>query len=220
MTELPFKNGKIKVAVVTGNHVFDVPQFIDLFRSMDSIDFYIQDIENYSADMSDAKRYYDVTVFYNLHGKPPDQRSNTMLERLGETDQGIFLLHHGILSYREWHIWAAISGITDRKFTYHPGELIRTEIADPDHPITRGLEPWEMLDETYKMDSVDPDGTSHILLKTIHPKSLSSIAWTRQYRNAPVFCYASGHGQDTYVDPNFRTVVERGIQWLASQRAA
>lgn len=218
LTHPSIKDGKIKLAVVTGNHVFDVPEFIDLFRSMDSVDAYIQDIENYAADMSDVRRHYDVTLFYNLHGKPPDQRSNTMLERLGETDQGIFLLHHGILSFREWHIWAAVTGITDRRFTYHPGETIRTEIADPGHPVNRGLQPWEMLDETYAMAGVDDDGSSHVILTTTHPKSLPTIAWTRRYRNAPVFCYASGHGSDTYGNRNFRTVVERGIGWLAGQR--
>ena len=29
-------DSKIKVAVITGNHVFDVPEFIELWRSMPS----------------------------------------------------------------------------------------------------------------------------------------------------------------------------------------
>lgn len=210
-------DGRIKVAVVTGNHVFDVPEFIELFRSMQSIDFYMQDLENYAADMSDVRKHYDVTLFYNMHGKAPDQRSSSVLERLGETDQGIFVLHHGNLGFREWHIWSAIVGITDRAFTYHPGETIRSEIADPDHPIVRGLADWDMQDETYRMNSVD-DESSHVILRTSHPKSLKTLAWTRKYRNAPVFCYASGHGAATYTNPNFKTVVERGIAWLAGQR--
>lgn len=219
MTHPSKKDGKIKVAVVTGNHVFDVPEFIELFRSMKSIDFYLQDLQNYAADMSDARRHYDVTLFYNMHFEFPDQASRRVLERLGETDQGLFLLHHGILGWRDWHIWAAVTGIEDRKFTYHPGELVRTEIADPDHPIVKGLKPWTMPDETYRMNGADTDPDNHVVLRTDHPKSLSTLAWTRKYRNAPVFCYASGHGTDTYADPNFRAVVERGIKWLAENRA-
>jgi type 1 glutamine amidotransferase len=178
----------------------------------------MQDLQNYAADMSDVRRHYDVTLFYNMHGTAPDQRSGTVIERLGETDQGIFVLHHGILGLREWHIWSAVTGIEDRKFTYHPGETIRTEIADPGHPISAGLQPWEMLDETYRMNGAD-DPSNHVILTTSHPKSLTTLAWTRKYRNAPVFCYASGHGTDTYANQNFRTVVERGIGWLADQRA-
>lgn len=211
------KDGKIKVAVVTGNHVFDVPEFVELFRSMDSIDCYIQDLPNYAADMSNVRKDYDVTLFYCMYGTAPDQRSGTVIERLGETDQGIFVLHHGILGFRDWHIWSAVTGIEDRKFTYHPGETICTEITDPAHPITAGLEPWDMLDETYKMNGAT-DPSNHVILSANHPKSLSTLAWTRKYRNALVFCYASGHGTDTYADPNFRKVVERGIHWLAGQR--
>ena len=217
MSHPSLKDGKIKVAVVTGNHVFDVPEFVELFRSMDSIDFYLQDLPNYAADMSNVRKDYDVTLFYCMYGTAPDQRSGTVIERLGETDQGIFVLHHGILGFRDWHIWSAVTGIDDRKFTYHPGETIRTEITDLAHPIAAGLDPWEMQDETYRMNgAVDP--SNHVILSANHPKSLSTLAWTRKYRNAPVFCYASGHGTDTYADANFRTVVERGIGWLDGQR--
>lgn len=217
MTHPSVKDGKVKVAVVTGNHVFDVPEFVELFRSIDGIDFYLQDLPNYAADMSDARRHYDVTLFYCMYGTAPDQRSGTVIERLGETDQGIFVLHHGILGFRDWHIWNAVTGIEDRKFTYHPGEVIRTEITDPTHPIAAGLQPWDMLDETYKMNgAVDP--SNHVILSAMHPKSLTTLAWTRKYRNAPVFCYASGHGTDTYADPNFRRVLAQGIHWLAAQR--
>lgn len=217
MSHPNIKDGKIKVAVITGNHVFDVPEFVELFRSMRSVDFYLQDLPNYAADMSNVQKDYDVTVFYSMYGTSPDQRSGTVIERLGETDQGIFVLHHGILGFRDWHIWSAVTGIEDRKFTYHPGETIRTEIADRNHPITAGLTPWEMTDETYKMNAAEgPE--NKVLLTANHPKSLTTLAWTRRYRNSPVFCYASGHGAATYSDPNFRLVVERGIQWLASQR--
>ncbi|MBK8021919.1 MAG: ThuA domain-containing protein [Chloroflexi bacterium] len=89
------------------------------------------------------------------------------------------------------------------------------EVVDATHPITKGLANWTMLDETYKMESAGEG--SQILLGTHHPKSLRTLAWTRQYRNSPVFCYASGHGKDTWADPNVKTVVERGIQWAAGK---
>ena len=36
---------KIKTAVITGQHAFDVPGFHGLFRSIPEIDFYLQDLE-------------------------------------------------------------------------------------------------------------------------------------------------------------------------------
>jgi type 1 glutamine amidotransferase len=44
---------------------------------------------------------------------------------------------------------------------------------------------------------------------------MSAIAWTRDFKGSRVFCLQSGHDNETYVDPNFRTVLTRGIQWCA-----
>ena len=41
---------KIKTAVITGQHAFDVPAFHALFRSLDEVDFYLQDLDNLAAD--------------------------------------------------------------------------------------------------------------------------------------------------------------------------
>ena len=215
---MPFaksSNGDIKVAVITGNHPFEVPEFINLFRSFSGIDCYLQDLENFAADFSDVRSQYDVFLFYNMHNEAPDQASRRVIERLGETKRGLFLLHHGILGFANWHIWSEIVGINNRSFTYHPGETVNVEIVDPNHPITKGLSPWTMMDELYRMEGAGEG--SQILLGAHHPKSLKTLAWTRQYRNSPVFCCASGHGKDTWANPNFRTVVERGIQWLAGK---
>ena len=216
---MPFaksSDGNVKVAVITGSHPFEVPEFTDFFRNLSGIDCYVQDLENFAADMSDIRREYDVLLFYNMHMQPPaDQATRRVIERLGETSQGLFLLHHGILGFPDWHIWSEIVGIQNRQFTYHPGETVAVEIVDASHPITKGLSPWQMMDELYRM--ADAGDGSQILLGTHHPKSLKTLAWVRKYRNAPVFCYASGHGKDTWATPSFRTVVERGIYWLAGK---
>ena len=72
-----------------------------------------------------------------------------------------------------------------------------------------------MLDETYVV--AEPDADSEILLFTDDPKSMRSIAWTRRYKNARVFCFQSGHDHHAYENPNFRLVISRGIQWAAGR---
>ena len=214
---------KIKTAVVMGHHPIDVPAFHALLRSMPEVDFYPQHMEDFVSDVGEVRRHYDVVVFYNFHMATPgnekdwwDRRTREALEGLGEGEQGIFVLHHAILAYPQWDPWGGICGIEDRgSFSYFDSVAIRVEIADPDHPVTRGLTTWEMVDETYI--AAEPDADSHVLLTTNHPKSMKALAWTRQYRNARVFCLQSGHDSSAYADPNFRTVVYRGIQWLAAR---
>lgn len=74
---------------------------------------------------------------------------------------------------------------------------------------------WEMVDETYAMK-----GTAEgcrVLLATEHPRNLSTLAWTRVQGRARVFCYQSGHGRQAYDDPNYRTVLGRGVHWAAGR---
>jgi len=70
-----------------------------------------------------------------------------------------------------------------------------------------------MIDETYAM--ADAGVGSEILLTTTHPKSMTTLAWTRTYKNARVFCLESGHDNETFVNPLFQTVLARGIRWTA-----
>ena len=219
MTAAAESADRITAAAITGHHPFDVLGFHALLRSMRDIEFYPQHMEDFVSSDPAVRHSYQVLLFYNFHQATPgqeqdwwDKGTKEALEELGETRQGIILLHHAILAYPDWPLWAQICGIPDRRFTYHPDQTIRTEIADPHHPITRGLTPWEMVDETYLLESPGPD--SHPLLVTDHPKSIKVLAWTRQYKNAPVFCYQSGHDNRVFSNPNFRTVLSRAVRWL------
>ncbi|NLG51202.1 MAG: ThuA domain-containing protein [Chloroflexi bacterium] len=217
-----FHTDRVTVAVVTGQHPFEVPGFHHCFRSLPGIDYYPQHMEDYVADVAHARQQYDVVLFYNFHQQTPDPNAGPAqaamrqaLEELGETNQGIVVLHHALLAFPGWQLWTDIMGIPDRRFGFYHDERVYTEIADPNHPITQGLSPWEMVDETYTMD--DAGEGSHILLTTNHPRSMHTLAWTRQYRNARVFCYEGGHDNQTFTNPNFRTVLGRGILWAAGR---
>ena len=205
----------IKTAVVTGHHNFEVPAFHALFRSMPEVDFYMQDLENLIADEEHVLDTYDVFLFYNMHTVTPEGKMRAMLEQLGERPQGILVLHHALLAFREWPLWSELCGIEDRGFKYDDNQTVDVQVIDQAHPITAGLAPWTMVDETYLMDDAGED--SHILLTVDHPKSMRTIGWTRLFRNARTFCCASGHDHQAFDDPNFRQVVLRGIQWAAGR---
>ncbi len=213
----------IKVAVITGRHGYDVPNFHTLFRSMSGVDAYIQHMEDFVTSPEPARQSYDALVFYFMPRKGPEAKDLTayekrligILEHVGESKQGIVVLHHALLGYRAWPVWSEVVGIDDRKFGYHPGQTLKIDIAAADHPITAGLQPWEMSDETYTMDNASEGST--ILLTTDHPKSMKTIGWTRKHKNARVFCLASGHDNVTWVDANFREVLGRGIRWCAAE---
>ena len=166
---------------------------------------------------------YDVVLFYFMPTEGPSDeglgwyagKPKTALTQLSKTGQGIVLLHHAILAYSQWSVWDQVVGIQERSFGYYHDQTVRTDVANPEHPITDALKAWEMVDETYTMN--DAGEGSEILLTTDHPKSMKTIAWTRQHKNARVFCYAAGHDNQAWLDPNFRRVLDRGIQWAAGR---
>ena len=182
----------VKAAVVTGGHDYDVPGFHALFRAVDGVDAYIQNLEDFATSSEANRSGYDVIVFYNFHQATPPadgsgykQRVHDVLEALGGAEQGIVVLHHAILAYPGWALWSEIVGIADRRFDYHDDQRVTSRIADADHPITCNLSDWQMIDETYKM--ADPGADSEVLLTTDHPKSMKTIAWTRPYRSSAAF---------------------------------
>ena len=131
----------VAVAVVTGKHTFDIPGFQQMFSSMSNMEFYLQDLENFVADVGKYNDKYDVVLFYNFHQQTPvaDERDGAMIlnsiNKLAENGQGIFVLHHAILAFPNWEIWSQIVGITDRRFGYHGNQTIQTDLMDDSHPI-------------------------------------------------------------------------------------
>ena len=53
----------VAVAVVTGKHTFDIPGFQQMFSSMSNMEFYLQDLENFVADVGKYNDKYDVVLF-------------------------------------------------------------------------------------------------------------------------------------------------------------
>ena len=219
------KSPLLQVAVVTGGHSYDVPNFHRFFRQFTTMDVYIQHMQDFAASSQAVREAYDVVLFYiMLKDGPSDEgrpgyagKPHTALSQLGQTKQGIFLLHHAILAYPEWPVWQALTGIETpwADFDYAHDERLTFQVTDPNHPITENLQNWAMIDETYTMPDTDTD--SQILLSVDHPRSMRHIAWTRQYRHSPVFCLQSGHDKQTWGNENFQQMVERGILWCAGR---
>jgi hypothetical protein len=213
----------VKVAVVTGGHSYEVVEFHQLFRSLEDIDAYIQHMDDFCSSPEAVRDGYDVVLFYTMLTEGPGDeglpwyagKPLPALAHLGETWQGIVQLHHSILAYPRWEPWSEMVGIEDRgSFGYYHDEVVPVSVVNDAHPITRGVDDWEMIDETYTMN--EPGPGSQVLLTTNHPQSMRALAWTRSYKKSRVFCFQSGHDNQTWIDPNFRVVLRQGILWAAA----
>jgi trehalose utilization protein len=213
---------RIRTAVVTGRHPFDVVGFTELFRGIDVADVYPMHLEDFASQPRDVRESFPVVLLYHFHQDTPtgnepwwEKPIKAAMEDLGRTKQGLFVLHHAIVAWRFWPLWADVVGIPERGSGYAMNQTVRMKIADPAHPITRGMGDFQMTDETYPLNSPGPD--SQHLLTTDNPTSMKTIGWTRPYRNSRVFCLQSGHDKVAWANPNFRTILSRGIEWCAGR---
>jgi uncharacterized protein len=214
---------KIKLAVVIGGHPYDVPSFRGLWNGMDQCDVYIQDLDNWAVSMHDgAFGEYDAFVFYNMNywgilsvRDDMDTRINDALAGIGESRQGVVVLHHALLSFTETRDYSELCGIEHRKIRKFGMADITTRVAVHDHPVTKGLRDWTMNDEYFEIDP--PGARSTVLLTTDQPESMRQLAWVHEHKKARVFCYQSGHGPTAYADATFRKVLLRGIAWTAGR---
>jgi uncharacterized protein len=216
---------KLRLLIVTGGHDFEEEAFFRVFNEMEGISWvhvrYQQDAErNLKPENSGT---YDVAVFYDMNQnyEPHYQDWLKVLEKGKPT----VFLHHALGSNPTWDLYGEIIGGRANfagkavngtpKSTFQHDVSFRVNIADPDHPITKGLRDFEIFDETYNHYLVNP--SVHVLLTTDHPTSEKIIGWTHRYKNSPIVYLQLGHGPSAYENPNFRTLVARSIRWVASQ---
>ncbi|MCL2092676.1 MAG: ThuA domain-containing protein [Treponema sp.] len=211
----------LKVAVLVEEHPYNIMEFQHMLDSFADCKCYVQPLDLFAQDRENRPAY-DTVLWYNIHWNAPDKGAvkKYLEEEMGHSPQGIVLIHHALLNYQNWEIWDKICGFKDRganrEFKYHQNEEVKVQVLPVDHPITGGVKDFSLIDETYEIgEPEDPENT--LLLSTDNPKSMKTLAWTRQYKQSRVFCFASGHDERAYGDENFRLLVHRGLTWSAGK---
>lgn len=106
------------------------------------------------------------------------------------------------------------------KFRTHPAQLdIATEIVDPAHPITQGVENFTVLDELYLFSDYDP-ARVHLLAQThsYDDNGPVPIAWTRAQGAGRVFYLSLGHNPSTLADTHWQRFFRNGVEWALKRR--
>jgi type 1 glutamine amidotransferase len=204
---------KISLAILTGGHAFDVPNFHHLFRRMEGINAYIQTVEDFAGSPQATRDAYHVVLFYHMLPESPAQKAQAAFDHLRDSGQGLVVLHHALLAYPQWPTWREISGIDPAFSAYHHDQHVDLTVTRSGHPIFAGLDEFSLTDETYVMN--EPDAGNDILLVTNHPKSVHAQAWTRTWQRSRVFSWTAGHDHQAWADPNFEMILRRAIFWTS-----
>jgi uncharacterized protein len=103
-------------------------------------------------------------------------------------------------------------------FVAHPEYHINVQIVNKEHPITKGLNNFEVKDEHYYMlldPAIEVLATSYY---EPYPPEVTKavympIVWIKKYGKGRVFYSSLGHSTETLLQPEILTLMRRGMVW-------
>jgi len=191
--------------------------------------------------------------------RPPSEKLQANLKQLlTEGDTGLVLFHHSLASWV--HTWPAgangsnayvemmgaaadwgselnLRGTTYPKSGYRQGTEQRITIVDTTHPITAGVQDFDIIDEPYLCpvfeDSIHPllrtdfdpavESFAHAPngagVGTGHPPGSNIAGWVKSAENSPIVYLQPGHDNNAWSNPSFQRLMLNAITWAASPEA-
>jgi type 1 glutamine amidotransferase len=220
-------SGKIRVLVVVGGHDFETNQFHQMFRDNPDVSHRAVTHPNaHALWKADAAKEWDVMVCYDMWQDIAEEAQADLLARLKE-GKGLVSLHHSLANYQKWPAYEKIigghynlekrtvNGVERPRSTYKHDVQFKVQVVNKQHPITRGLEDFEIHDETYGL--FDVSAGVDVLLKTQEPTSGPIIAWAKTCEAARVVYLQLGHDHLAYENPNYRKLLAQAIRWAAKR---
>jgi len=223
------KTKPINVLIITGGHGFEHGLFYDVFNAQPHLhyDTMVQPQANAFIATPDVDKY-DLLVFYDMFDSilPAEQQAYVKLLKKGKA---MIFLHHSLVSYQNWEEFIKVVG---GKYHTHPvvikGDTLKAnyehdvimpvKVEDKLHPVTMGINDFDILDEVYGETEILP--TVKPLLSTTLTKSMRYLAWINHYGNSDVLYIQLGHGPSAYANSNYRKLIRQAIEWSYSRHTA
>jgi len=215
----------IRILVVTGGHTYKVEQFNQMLASLgENITYQIKEFPDaYDIFLPQNRSTYDVLVFYHMWQAITEEQAKQFADCIRQ-GKPLVALHHSICAYDDWpEYWNIIGGKYFHKETSFKGKLYQpcsyihdlhfnVKVTNPKNPVTKGVNDFEIFDETYKGYYVEEGVTP--LLTTDEPSSTPVIGWTKMYGKSRVVVLQSGHDVPTFENPSFRKLLKQSIEYV------
>jgi type 1 glutamine amidotransferase len=210
----------VRALLITGGHDHET-SFYTLFHGYEDLGR-VPVSGSAEAFKNDLRDKYDVIVMYDF-SRDLTEAGKKNLRNFVESGKGIVVLHHALLNYQAWPWWyEEVVGGSYRlqkqgdvaSSTYKADQKIFAA-PDGEHPITRGIKPFQVVDETYKHMWIS--GRARPLLITDNPNGDRFLAWVGPCTTSRVVAIQMGHGPTVFSDPAYRTLVHNAILWSAGR---
>lgn len=154
---------------------------------------------------------YPVLMIYGNHEYLSPEQEAALLSYV-EDGGGLVAVHSASGMFGNSSAYIELIG---GQFLSHGSGVFSERIAEPDHPIMQGYEPFSSWDETYVHQRHNEVNRTVLSYRENEPWT-----WVRTHGDGRVFYTAWGHDQRTFSNPGFHDLLERGIRWAAGQDVA
>jgi uncharacterized protein len=137
--------------------------------------------------------------------------------------KGHVVVHAGSCSfYKGWPEYQQLCGFAWKlgQTGHGPRHGFKVKPTEVDHPVTRGLEPFETTDELWNRPGVQPGVT--VLAESFSAKEKRGTgAWepsalVNAFGGGRNFALVLGHDAKAMSTPGFRALLTRGTEWAAT----
>jgi type 1 glutamine amidotransferase len=175
---------------------------------------------------------YDVILSnWNAFGLDPNGAAWPETARQAYLDfirrgKGHVVVHAGSSSFPEWKEYGrlVLAGWKNGQTSHGPKHEFRVRIDDLDHPVTAGLEPFNIADELWIKPGLE-DRPSVLASSYSDPGSEGAGSWepavlAGRFGEGRTFTLLLGHDAEAMANPGFRALLRRGVEWAARGRVA
>jgi type 1 glutamine amidotransferase len=218
------KTNPVRVLLITGGHDFDKEPFYSFVNSLQGIT--VSEVKHPDAlamFRPENRSSYDVVLLYDMPDTISEQKKKDFIDCLNE-GKGLIVWHHAYCSYQNWkeyqnivggryhqNAWTDDGGISHPASTYQHDVQLHVKVADKNHPVTKDINDFDILDEIYGGGSVNSD--VHVLLTTDNPSSTPALVWTNLYGKSKVVTILLGHDNHAWSNPDFKKLLTQAILW-------
>jgi type 1 glutamine amidotransferase len=219
------KPAQIKVLLITGDDV-DVHPWREMSETTREIlintgKFDVRVCEDpYILESETALKAYDVivfTIFSRRVSMLPGQAQENLLNFV-KGGKGFFVQHLASASFGKWEEFGKLCG---RKWVmgtsgHGPRSVFKAKVANKEHPITAGLEDFDVDDELYA--KLQGTGDINVLVEADSDwsKKTEPLVFTLSYGKGRVVHNAFGHDRKALMTPNVQKIIARGVEWAAT----
>ena len=214
------------VLFITGGHEYDKEQFSEMLSKLPVTYEHVEHPNAHAMLKADKIAKYDVVLLYDMPKEISEEAQADFIAML-EKGKGLVVLHHAFCSYDYWPEYTKIvggryhhfpwekDGVAQRVSTFKHDVTFDVKVEDKNHPITKGINDFQITDETY--GNTEILSTVHPLLSTNTPTNAPLVGWTNQYGNSRIVTLTLGHDHLAWENKAFIQLLSQSILWVGKR---